>query len=91
MNGFFCLGAVVAMKALKDSFRVPERMGWNGDPCAPTNWDAWEGVTCRTSKNSTTLVISQMYAFLSILLVYAIDLLIGYGKENYGYVKSLNN
>ncbi|KAG5059976.1 hypothetical protein AAZX31_01G080500 [Glycine max] len=51
---------VVAMKALKDSFRVPERMGWNGDPCAPTNWDAWEGVTCRTSKNSTTLVISQI-------------------------------
>lgn len=64
MNGFFCLGAVVAMKALKDSLRVPERMGWNGDPCAPTNWDAWEGVTCRTSKNNTALVISQMYAFL---------------------------
>lgn len=69
MNDFFffhflCLGAVVAMKALKDSLRVPERMGWNGDPCAPTNWDAWEGVTCRTSKNNTALVISQMYAFL---------------------------
>ncbi|KAG5062669.1 hypothetical protein JHK85_003852 [Glycine max] len=51
---------VVAMKALKDSLRVPERMGWNGDPCAPTNWDAWEGVTCRTSKNNTALVISQI-------------------------------
>ncbi|KAE9595732.1 hypothetical protein Lal_00030538 [Lupinus albus] len=51
---------VIAMKALKDSLRVPERMGWNGDPCAPTNWDAWEGVTCRMSKDKTALVISQI-------------------------------
>ncbi|KAL4575064.1 hypothetical protein LXL04_021905 [Taraxacum kok-saghyz] len=29
-----------AMQALKESLRVPERMGWNGDPCAPTNWNA---------------------------------------------------
>ncbi|RYR56501.1 hypothetical protein Ahy_A05g022199 isoform B [Arachis hypogaea] len=50
----------VAMKALKDSLRIPERMGWNGDPCAPTNWDAWEGVTCRMSKDNTGLVISQI-------------------------------
>ena len=34
--------------------------------------------------------VKCMHSF-SILLVYAIDLLIGYGKENYGYVKSLNN
>jgi len=67
---FVCLGAVIAMKALKDSLRVPERMGWNGDPCAPTNWDAWEGVTCRMSKDSTALVISQMYALLPILQSY---------------------
>ncbi|KAK9733573.1 hypothetical protein RND81_04G075800 [Saponaria officinalis] len=33
---------VVAMRALKDSLRVPDRMGWNGDPCAPTTWDAWD-------------------------------------------------
>ncbi|RDX78612.1 putative LRR receptor-like serine/threonine-protein kinase, partial [Mucuna pruriens] len=51
---------VVAMEALKDSLRVPERMGWNGDPCAPTNWDAWEGVTCRMSMDNTALVISQI-------------------------------
>ncbi|CAI0552575.1 unnamed protein product [Linum tenue] len=51
---------VAAMKALKDSLRVPDRMGWNGDPCAPTNWDAWEGVTCRPDINDTGLVISQM-------------------------------
>lgn len=51
---------VVAMKALKDSLRVPDRMGWNGDPCAPTDWDAWEGVTCHTNKNGTGLVITQM-------------------------------
>lgn len=51
--------AVVAMKALKESLRVPDRMGWNGDPCAPTTWDAWEGVACHPTKNGS-LVISQM-------------------------------
>ncbi|KAI7997592.1 Receptor-like protein 4 [Camellia lanceoleosa] len=51
---------VVAMRALKDSLRVPDRMGWNGDPCAPTNWDAWEGVTCYPSKDKLSLVISQI-------------------------------
>ncbi|KAK8615477.1 hypothetical protein V6N13_017064 [Hibiscus sabdariffa] len=50
---------VVAMKALKDSLRIPDRMGWNGDPCAPTDWDAWEGVTC-TKTNGTGLVITQI-------------------------------
>ncbi|MED6149739.1 hypothetical protein PIB30_065490 [Stylosanthes scabra] len=49
-----------AMKALKESLRVPGRMGWNGDPCAPTSWDAWEGVTCRMNKDKTALVISQI-------------------------------
>ncbi|KAG9129317.1 hypothetical protein Leryth_026248 [Lithospermum erythrorhizon] len=51
---------VIAMKALKESLRVPDRMGWNGDPCAPTTWDAWEGVTCRMNKDETALVISQI-------------------------------
>ncbi|XP_015578003.1 receptor-like protein 4 [Ricinus communis] len=51
---------VAAMRALKESLRVPDRMGWNGDPCAPTNWDAWEGVTCHPNKNGTALVISQI-------------------------------
>ncbi|PRQ40419.1 putative transferase [Rosa chinensis] len=51
---------VAAMRALKESLRVPDRMGWNGDPCAPTNWDAWEGVTCHLNKNETALVISQI-------------------------------
>ncbi|XP_044491147.1 receptor-like protein 4 [Mangifera indica] len=51
---------VVAMRALKESLRVPDRMGWNGDPCAPTNWDAWEGITCRPNKARTVLVISQI-------------------------------
>ncbi|KAF5751945.1 hypothetical protein HS088_TW02G00964 [Tripterygium wilfordii] len=50
---------VIAMRALKDSLRVPDRMGWNGDPCAPTNWDAWEGVTCSPTKGGS-LVISQI-------------------------------
>lgn len=51
---------VVAMKALKESLQVPERMGWNGDPCAPTTWVAWEGVTCHLSKDGKALVISQL-------------------------------
>ncbi|XP_059655550.1 receptor-like protein 4 [Cornus florida] len=51
---------VVAMRALKDSLRVPDRMGWNGDPCAPTTWDAWEGVTCHPIKNNSALVVSQI-------------------------------
>ncbi|KAK3222611.1 hypothetical protein Dsin_009636 [Dipteronia sinensis] len=51
---------VIAMRALKESLRVPDRMGWNGDPCAPTNWDAWEGIACRPNKDKTALVISQI-------------------------------
>ncbi|KAI3719981.1 hypothetical protein L6452_20888 [Arctium lappa] len=49
-----------AMQALKESLRVPERMGWNGDPCAPTTWDAWEGVTCHVNKDESALVIFQI-------------------------------
>ncbi|XP_047164082.1 receptor-like protein 4 [Vigna umbellata] len=49
-----------AMKALKESLRIPDRMGWNGDPCAPTTWDAWEGVTCRMTTDKTALVISEI-------------------------------
>ncbi|GAB2280108.1 hypothetical protein Dimus_014745 [Dionaea muscipula] len=51
---------VLAMRALQDSLRVPDRMGWNGDPCAPTTWDAWEGVTCRTNKDGNALVVYQI-------------------------------
>ncbi|KAJ8774641.1 hypothetical protein K2173_017087 [Erythroxylum novogranatense] len=51
---------VVAMRAMKESLRIPGRMGWNGDPCAPTNWDAWEGVICHPNKGETALVISQI-------------------------------
>lgn len=50
---------VVAMRALKESLRIPGRMGWNGDPCAPTTWDAWEGIACRTNKDGA-LVIAQI-------------------------------
>ncbi|XP_019054256.1 PREDICTED: probable LRR receptor-like serine/threonine-protein kinase At1g51860 isoform X2 [Nelumbo nucifera] len=51
---------VTAMRALKESLKVPDRMGWNGDPCAPSNWDAWEGVTCHPNKDKSALVVSQM-------------------------------
>ncbi|XP_024385222.1 receptor-like protein 4 [Physcomitrium patens] len=49
-----------AMHALKTSLNVPERMGWNGDPCAPTEWDAWEGVTCNLAADGSSLVITHM-------------------------------
>ncbi|KAG9449570.1 hypothetical protein H6P81_009535 [Aristolochia fimbriata] len=51
---------VAAMRALKESLRVPDRMGWNGDPCAPSTWDAWEGVTCQHSERGSGLVITQL-------------------------------
>ncbi|KAK6157703.1 hypothetical protein DH2020_011951 [Rehmannia glutinosa] len=51
---------VTAMQSLKASLRVPDRMGWNGDPCAPSTWDAWEGVTCHPTKDGSALVISQI-------------------------------
>ncbi|XP_073365973.1 receptor-like protein 4 isoform X3 [Aegilops tauschii subsp. strangulata] len=50
--------AAAAMKALKDSLKIPARMGWNGDPCAPRTWDAWEGVTCHPGNKG--LVITQL-------------------------------
>ncbi|KAK9074478.1 hypothetical protein SSX86_007076 [Deinandra increscens subsp. villosa] len=49
-----------AMQELKESLRIPERMGWNGDPCAPTSWDAWEGVTCHLNKDGSGLMIFQI-------------------------------
>lgn len=52
--------AVSAMRALKESLRVPDRMGWNGDPCAPSTWDAWEGVTCHLNQAKNALVIAQL-------------------------------
>ncbi|XP_073000097.1 receptor-like protein 4 isoform X2 [Typha latifolia] len=51
---------VAAMKALKESLKIPARMGWNGDPCAPTTWDAWEGVTCHHSEKGQGLVVTQL-------------------------------
>ncbi|KAL3510858.1 hypothetical protein ACH5RR_030259 [Cinchona calisaya] len=64
---------VVAMQALKESLRVPDRMGWNGDPCAPTTWDAWEGVTCHTTKDESALVISQIDLGSQVLKGYISD------------------
>ncbi|KAG0604290.1 hypothetical protein M758_10G159800 [Ceratodon purpureus] len=49
-----------AMHALKTALNVPARMGWNGDPCAPTEWDAWEGVTCNLAADGASLVITHM-------------------------------
>ncbi|KAH6762998.1 Di-glucose binding protein with Leucine-rich repeat domain-containing protein [Perilla frutescens var. hirtella] len=51
---------VVGMRALKESLHVPDRMGWNGDPCAPTVWDAWEGVTCHPTNDESHLLVTQI-------------------------------
>lgn len=69
------IALVLAMRALKDSLRVPDRMGWNGDPCAPTTWNAWEGIACRSNKDGNALVISQMYAVLCIYVSLVISAL----------------
>ncbi|KAI5060277.1 hypothetical protein GOP47_0024697 [Adiantum capillus-veneris] len=54
------LSDVKAMQAIKKSLQVPERMGWNGDPCAPSNWDAWEGVTCNLEKANAMLTLTHL-------------------------------
>ncbi|URE26960.1 Di-glucose binding within endoplasmic reticulum [Musa troglodytarum] len=51
---------VMAMQALKESLQIPDRMGWHGDPCAPSTWDSWEGVTCHHSDNGQNLVVTQL-------------------------------
>ncbi|KAH9541771.1 hypothetical protein CY35_14G083200 [Sphagnum magellanicum] len=50
----------MAMQALRMSLNVPERMGWNGDPCAPTRWDPWEGVTCNLAVDKSGLIITNI-------------------------------
>ncbi|KAH7441780.1 hypothetical protein KP509_03G054100 [Ceratopteris richardii] len=51
---------VKAMRAIKESLQIPERMGWNGDPCAPSNWDAWEGVTCNYGNPNEMLTLTHL-------------------------------
>ncbi|VVB00600.1 unnamed protein product [Arabis nemorensis] len=48
----------VPEQALKYSLGIPAKMGWNGDPCAPISWEAWEGVSC--SPQGDSFVISQI-------------------------------
>jgi hypothetical protein len=54
------LTEAAAMHSLKTALNVPERMGWNGDPCAPTEWDAWDGITCNLAADGSSLVITHM-------------------------------
>ncbi|KAL6847878.1 hypothetical protein ACP4OV_022006 [Aristida adscensionis] len=72
---------VAAMKALKESLKIPARMGWNGDPCAPRTWDAWEGVTCH--RGDKGLVITQ--------LDLASQGLKGYITDEISHLKDLEN
>ncbi|KAJ7527161.1 hypothetical protein O6H91_16G039600 [Diphasiastrum complanatum] len=51
---------VMAMQALKKSLQIPDRMGWNGDPCAPYEWDTWEGVSCSLRFDNQALVITRL-------------------------------
>ncbi|CAM6091323.1 unnamed protein product [Calypogeia fissa] len=50
----------LAMQNLKTSLQIPDRMGWNGDPCAPSTWDAWDGVSCTLVNDGKSLVISHI-------------------------------
>ncbi|KAJ7541552.1 hypothetical protein O6H91_10G064700 [Diphasiastrum complanatum] len=51
---------VLAMQALKKSLQIPDRMGWNGDPCAPYEWDTWEGVSCNLRSDNKAFVITRL-------------------------------
>lgn len=69
--------AAMAMQELKLALKVPQRMGWNGDPCAPTRWDAWEGVTCNFAADNSGLVVSHMYVSSLSLVSYGWVLAVG--------------
>jgi hypothetical protein len=64
--------AAMAMQALRMSLNVPERMGWNGDPCAPTRWDPWEGVTCNLAVDKSGLIITNLYLLPSLFSIFAL-------------------
>lgn len=57
----YCFDAGLAMQNLKKSLQIPDRMGWNGDPCAPLSWDAWDGVSCTLSNDGKSIVVSRMW------------------------------
>ncbi|CAF2068341.1 unnamed protein product [Brassica napus] len=45
------------MESLKRSLGIPERLGWEADPCTPSSW---EGVTCITDPIGQGFVIYEM-------------------------------
>nr|VDC74042.1 unnamed protein product [Brassica rapa] len=45
------------MVSLKRSLAIPERLGWESDPCTPSSW---EGVTCITNPIGEGFVIYEM-------------------------------
>lgn len=47
-----------AMIVVRDDLILPRIMGWNGYPCAPSEWDTWEGIACTVSTNE--MVIAEM-------------------------------
>ncbi|WZY68350.1 hypothetical protein YC2023_000590 [Brassica napus] len=48
---------VEAMVSLKRSLAIPERLGWESDPCTPSSW---EGVTCITNPIGEGFVIYEI-------------------------------
>ncbi|XP_033135500.1 uncharacterized protein LOC103850720 isoform X3 [Brassica rapa] len=58
INGnYFHSFAVEAMVSLKRSLAIPERLGWESDPCTPSSW---EGVTCITNPIGEGFVIYEI-------------------------------
>ncbi|KAK9921015.1 hypothetical protein M0R45_029547 [Rubus argutus] len=47
-----------AMIAFRDDLILPRIMRWNGYPCAPSEWDTWEGIACTVSNNE--MVIAEI-------------------------------
>lgn len=45
------------MESLKRSLGIPERLGWEADPCTPSSW---EGVTCITDPIGQGFVIYEI-------------------------------
>ena len=37
---------VTALQLLKKALQLPDRLGWNGDPCSPQQ-HPWNGADCR--------------------------------------------
>jgi hypothetical protein len=50
---------VWALQILKQSLNLPTRLGWNGDPCVPTE-HPWFGINCGFNSNASTWFVDGL-------------------------------